>query len=72
MMSDNGFDKRELYIRWILSKRFRKQAKQLFELYERERSFWHKLEYIEDRAQRYLNIAEALENMERPIEEIYV
>ncbi len=71
-MTDNGFDKRELYVRWILSKRFRKAAESLFRFYEREKSFWHKLEYIEDRAERYRNIATALEDLERPIEEIYV
>jgi len=71
-MEDNGLDKRELYIRWILSKRFRKAAKELDELYDEYHSFWNKCDDLRDRARRYYDIARALEDPEHPIEEIYV
>lgn len=71
-MTDNGLDKRELYIRWILSKRFRKAAKELDDLYHEYHSFWNKCDELRERARRYLGIAKSLEDPERPIEEIYV
>lgn len=64
MDKGNGFENGVMFARWILSRLFRKKAKELRRIYDDHRSFWYNPKYLLEKAGEYEHWAWEIENLE--------